>query len=309
MDVFSWDTSFLALALLGVAAVLTWLASIPLRNVSIVDSLWGVMIALAAWVYALAAPQTGPREGLVLVLVSLWMLRLSGYITWRNRGHGEDRRYQAIRARNQPHFAFKSLYLVFGLQAILAWIIAWPLMAALAGNQPLGGLDALGVALWLFGIAFEALADQQLARFKADPANAGRVMDHGLWRYSRHPNYFGEFCIWWGVWLLALAAGGAWTLISPLLMSFLLLKVSGVALLEQDIGERRPAYRDYIARTSAFFPWPPSPMALVVARSQDQISVKPPLADTSEEGRGVSGGGRRESVPASSAIDWIRKNI
>ena len=291
MDAFSWETSFLALALLGVAAVLTWLASIPLRNVSIVDSLWGVMIALAAWVYALATPQTGPREGLVLVLVSLWMLRLSGYITRRNHGHGEDRRYQAIRARNQPHFTFKSLYLVFGLQAVLAWIIAWPLMAAMAGPEPLGWLDALGVALWLFGIGFEAGADQQLARFKADPANAGRVMDQGLWRYSRHPNYFGEFCVWWGVWLLALAAGGAWTLISPLLMSFLLLKVSGVALLEQDIGERRPAYRDYIARTSAFFPWPPRPVALVVAQSQERISVMPPLADAGEEGRGVSGGG------------------
>lgn len=291
MDAFSWDTSFLALALLGVAAVLTWLASIPLRNVSIVDSLWGVMIALAAWVYALAAPQTGPREVLVLFLVSLWMLRLSGYITWRNRGHGEDRRYQAIRARNQPHFAFKSLYLVFGLQAVLAWIIAWPLMAAMAGPEPLGWLDALGVALWLFGIGFEAVSDQQLARFKAVPANAGRVMDQGLWRYSRHPNYFGEFCIWWGVWLLALAAGGAWTLISPLLMSFLLLKVSGVALLEQDIGERRPAYRDYIARTSAFFPWPPHPAPAVVAIFEGPLPEAPPYAGANEEGRGVPGGG------------------
>ena len=290
MDAFSWNTSFLALALLGVAALLTWLASIPLRNVSIVDSLWGVMIALAAWVYALAAPQTGPREALVLLLVTLWMARLSGYITWRNRGHGEDRRYQAIRARNQPHFALKSLYLVFGLQAILAWIIAWPLMAALAGQAPLGWLDALGAALWLFGFSFEAVADQQLARFKADPANAGRVMDRGLWRYSRHPNYFGECCLWWGLWLIALAAGGAWTLISPLLMTLLLLKVSGVALLEQDIGERRPAYRDYVARTSAFFPGPPRAAAALAANTADQKAGAPSHAGV-EEARGGSGGG------------------
>jgi len=291
MDAFSWETNLLALALLGVAAVLTWLASVPLRNVSIVDLTGIVLIALAAWAYALAAPQTGPREVLVLALVSLWMLRLSGYINWRNRGHGEDRRYQAIRARNQPHFAFKSLYLVFGLQAVLAWIIAWPLMAALAGPEPLGWLDALGLALWMAGFAFEAMADQQLARFKADPANAGQVMDRGLWRYSRHPNYFGECCLWWGLWLIALAAGGAWTLISPLLMTLLLLKVSGVALLEQDIGERRPAYRDYIARTSAFLPWPPRPLAGVVAQSQDQGSVKPRLTGAGEEGRGAPGGG------------------
>ncbi len=256
---FDWDSAFLALAWMAGAGVATWLASLALRNVSIVDSLWAVMITLGAWVYALAAPQTGPRETLVLLLASLWMIRLSGYITWRNWGHGEDHRYQAIRARNQPHFEFKSLYLVFGLQAALAWIVAWPLLAALAGTQSLGLLDILGAGLWLLGITFEGIADQQLARFKADPANAGRVMDRGLWRFSRHPNYFGEFCVWWGVWLVALAAGGAWTIVSPLLMTVLLLKVSGVALLEQDIGERRPAYRDYIARTSAFFPWPPRP--------------------------------------------------
>lgn len=254
---FAWDAAILALACMGLAGVATWLLSLARRNVSIVDSLWAVMITLGTWVYALAAPQIGPRETLVLLLASLWTLRLSGYITWRNWGHGEDRRYQAIRARNQPHFEFKSLYLVFGLQAGLAWIVAWPLMAALAGSQPLGLLDAFGGAIWLFGIAFQGIADGQLARFKADPANAGRVMDQGLWRYSRHPNYFGEFCIWWGVWLVALAAGGAWTLVSPLLMTALLLKVSGVALLEQDIGERRPAYRDYRVRTSAFLPWPP----------------------------------------------------
>jgi steroid 5-alpha reductase family enzyme len=254
---FDWPAAFQALAWIALAALATWVVSLLRRDVSIVDSLWAVMIALGGWAYALAPDPAGPREVLVLGLASLWALRLSGHITWRNWGHGEDRRYLAIRARNQPNFEFKSLYLVFGLQAALAWIVAWPLMAALAGDTPLGWLDAFGAGIWLFGIGFEALADRQLARFKANPANAGRVMDRGLWHYSRHPNYFGEACVWWGAGLVAVAAGGAWTLVSPLLMTVLLLKVSGVALLEQDIGERRPAYRDYIARTSAFVPWPP----------------------------------------------------
>jgi len=254
---FDWTAAFQALGWIALAALATWVVSLLRRDVSIVDSLWAVMIALGGWAYALAADPVGPREPLVLGLASLWALRLSGHITWRNLGHGEDRRYQAIRARNQPRFEFKSLYLVFGLQAVLAWIVAWPLMAALAGDTPLGWLDGLGAGLWLFGIGYEAVADRQLARFKTEPASADRVMNHGLWRYSRHPNYFGEACVWWGAGLVALAAGGAWTLVSPLLMTVLLLKVSGVALLEQDISERRPAYRDYIARTSAFIPWPP----------------------------------------------------
>jgi steroid 5-alpha reductase family enzyme len=179
------------------------------------------------------------------------------YITKRNRGHGEDRRYQAIRAENEPGFRWKSIYIVFGLQAILAWIIALPLLAATLGTSPLGWLDYTALVLWLIGLFFEAVGDQQLADFKARPENKGKVMDRGLWRYTRHPNYFGEACIWWGYFLFAIAAGGWWTIVSPVLMTFLLLRVSGVALLEKDIGERRPAYRDYIERTNAFFPGPP----------------------------------------------------
>jgi steroid 5-alpha reductase family enzyme len=256
-NLFDWSAAGQALGWIALVGIATWLVSLARRDVSIVDSLWAVMIALCGWAYANIASSIGPREVLVLLLASLWAVRLSGHITWRNWGHGEDRRYQAIRARNEPHFAFKSLYLVFGLQAVLAWVVAWPLMAALAGDAPLGWLDGLGAAVWLGGIVFEAVADWQLARFKADPAHAGQVMDRGLWRYSRHPNYFGECSVWWGAWLVALAAGGTWTVVSPLLMTVLLLKVSGVTLLEQDIGERRPGYRDYVARTSAFIPWPP----------------------------------------------------
>jgi steroid 5-alpha reductase family enzyme len=149
---------------------------------------------------------------------------------------------------------FKSLYIDFALQGVLAWIISIPLLLAVAHPAPLQLLDYAGVLLWLTGMLFEAGGDYQLARFKADPANKGKVMDSGFWRYTRHPNYFGEFCIWWGFYLIAVAAGGWWTIYAPALMTFLLLRVSGVALLEKDIGKRRPAYRDYIARTNAFFP-------------------------------------------------------
>lgn len=246
-----------ALAAVLLVALATWMVSVARRDVSIVDSLWGPMIALAPWAYLAATTQSGPRAVLVLILSSAWALRLAGHITWRNRGHGEDRRYQAIRARNQPNFAFKSLYLVFGLQAVLAWVVALPLMAALASERPLGWLDLLGAGLWLAAIVFEAVADWQLARFKADPSHRGQVMDHGLWAWSRHPNYFGECLAWWGAWLVAVAAGAAWTVVSPLLMTLLLLRVSGVVLLERDLLERRPAYRDYVARTSAFIPRPP----------------------------------------------------
>jgi steroid 5-alpha reductase family enzyme len=254
---FVWESAATALAVVLLAAVATWLLSVRRMDVSIVDSLWGPMIALSGWTYALTAPQVGPAAVLVLMLATLWAARLTWHITARNWGHGEDRRYQAIRARNEPNFALKSLHLVFGLQAVLAWVVSLPLMAALAATTPLGLIGLFGIGLWVFGIVFEGVADWQLARFKSDPQNQQRVMDLGLWRYSRHPNYFGEFCVWWGAWLVAVGAGGAWTIVSPLLMTVLLLRISGVTLLEQDIGLRRPGYSDYASRTSPFFPWPP----------------------------------------------------
>jgi steroid 5-alpha reductase family enzyme len=247
----------IALAVLVAAATALWLVSIPLKNVAIVDSLWSVMFLMAAGVYAATASSPGPRTTLIVVLVAIWALRLAGYITIRNWGHGEDRRYQAIRARNEPNFTFKSVYLVFWFQALLAWIVSLPLLGAVTSAAPLGWLDYAGVALWIIGFVFEAGGDWQLARFKADPANAGKVMDRGLWRYTRHPNYFGDFSIWWGFYLIALSAGAWWSIVGPLIMSTLLMKVSGVGLLEKDIGERRPKYADYIRRTNAFFPWLP----------------------------------------------------
>lgn len=246
-----------ALPVLAGVAALGWVVSVIRRNVDIVDSLWSLMFLVALVVYWRLSPVQGERGLLLLALVGAWALRLCLYITARNWGHEEDRRYQAIRARNQPGFTFKSFYLVFLFQAVLAWVISLPLLGATLGDAPLGVLDYLGAAAWLVGFLFEAGGDWQLARFKRDPANAGKVMDRGFWRYTRHPNYFGDFAVWWGFYSIALSAGAWWSLIGPALMSFLLLRVSGVRLLERDIGQRRPEYAEYVRRTNAFFPGPP----------------------------------------------------
>ncbi len=254
---FDWSASLNALLWMATLGAVVWLISLPLKNASIVDSFWALFFVVGAWAYYSALTDFGSRAPLLAMLLIVWAVRLAGYITWRNRGHGEDRRYQAIRARNQPHYEIKSLLYVFTLQAVLAWIVALPLFAALSGERPLNWLDVAGVTLWVAGFLFETIGDWQLARFKANPGNAGKVMRSGLWRYTRHPNYFGETLLWWGFWLIAVASGNAWTIVSPLLMTLLLIKISGVALLESDIKTRRPEYADYIRRTNAFIPGPP----------------------------------------------------
>ena len=245
-------------------ALLAWMVCTARRNVGLVDIFWPLFLLVATLCYLRDAsahppfPTAGPtpRALLVLSLVGFWSMRLAAHLALRNWNAPEDHRYQAIRARNQPGFQWKSLYLVFALQAVLAFIVSLPLQAAIASPAPLNPVDALGVALAVTGILVEALADWQLAAFRNDASNRGKVLDRGLWRYSRHPNYFGEFCVWWGFFFMALGTGAWWSIASPLLMSLLLLRVSGVTLLEKDIGQRRPAYAAYVARTSAFFPRP-----------------------------------------------------
>jgi steroid 5-alpha reductase family enzyme len=215
------------------------------------------------------APQPEPsadypsdRAGsvLIVVLTSVWGLRLAGYLAWRNLGKGEDFRYRAMRHKHGDSFFLISLGTVFGLQGILMWLVSLPVQAAVAlpgANDVLGMFKIAGVFLWAVGMFFEVTGDLQLARFKAKPANQGKVMDRGLWRYTRHPNYFGDFCVWWGLYLIAFEAGHWWSFVGPVLMTVLLLKYSGAGLLEKTIVDRRPAYRDYIRTTSAFFPMPP----------------------------------------------------
>ncbi|MDA8457129.1 DUF1295 domain-containing protein [Acidovorax sp. GBBC 3334] len=259
----AWQAALGGLAWALGIAVATWAVSWVRRDASLVDRLWAIMVSGAGVVYAALLPGAAAREpSLVLLGIALaWAIRLSTFITVRNWGHGEDHRYRAIRERNQPHFERKSLYLVFGLQAVLAWVVSAPLFAAFASPDPRGWVAALpGLLLAAGGLVFEAVADAQMSRFKNQPDHRGRVMDRGLWRYTRHPNYFGEACVWWGLWLGAMGTAGsaaAWSVVSPLLMTFLLLRVSGVALLEKSMPERRPAYREYQQRTSAFIPWPP----------------------------------------------------
>jgi steroid 5-alpha reductase family enzyme len=242
----------ITLALEGLAACaaiafVAWLVSIAKKDASIVDSIWSVMILAAGVVYG---------ASWLLVLAAIWAARLCGYITWRNWGQPEDRRYAAIRSRNEPGYALKSLYLVFGLQALLAWVVSAPLFALAGHPAPAGWLEVAGAALAVFGIAFETAADLQVARWRARRPPPGAVFDQGLWRYSRHPNYFGELCVWWGLGLAAVAAGAWWTLVSPLLMTVLLLRVTGVPLLELDLREHKPGYGDYAARTRALIPGP-----------------------------------------------------
>jgi len=245
----------LLFALAGMA--LLWLLSLRLRDASIVDIAWGPGFAAVA---LLSHRLADPGNALVTAMTALWGLRLGGHLLWRNWGRGEDPRYQAMRRHHGDRFARVSLLTVFGFQGALIWFVSLPVQVANAGGRA-GGLEsfeAVGLCLWILGMVFETLGDLQLARFRADPANAGAVMDRGLWAYTRHPNYFGDFCVWWGIFTAALPAPGAWlTIASPLLMSFFLLRVSGVALLERSIGKRRPGYADYVRRTSAFVPFPP----------------------------------------------------
>jgi steroid 5-alpha reductase family enzyme len=237
-----------------------WLVSLAIKNASIVDIFWGAGFVVIALVTFTLTDGYAPRKMLITGLALIWGLRLATHIGWRNHGKGEDFRYQAMRKRSGGRFALVSLYTVFGLQGVLMWVISLPLQVAQLSREParLTWLDYLGAALWLIGLSFEAIGDWQLAKFKADAANKGKVMDRGLWAYTRHPNYFGDALLWWGFFLIALATpGGLWTVISPLLMTTLLMKVSGVALLEKTLVKTRPEYQGYIRRTSAFFPLPP----------------------------------------------------
>lgn len=268
------DSAILAaVGAIAVLMVLMWLLSIPLKNVSIVDIGWGLGFVLIAWSCHLFVVEPEPfttdvsqQPHLVLlpVLVTIWGFRLAGYLARRNIGQPEDYRYVAMREKSGPAFVWTSFLRVFVLQGVVMWVVALPVQAAAAyaeHDNPCYILAGSGTAVWLTGLFFEGVGDWQLARFKSNPENKGRVMDRGLWRYTRHPNYFGDFCVWWGLWLVSLGVSDYtatwWTIISPAVMSFFLIKVSGVALLEKAMKKRSPDYENYIARTSAFFPRPP----------------------------------------------------
>jgi steroid 5-alpha reductase family enzyme len=249
----------IGLSLAAVVACMTaiWLVSLALRNASIVDVFWGLGFALLAALYFITADGFVGRKILVVTLVTVWGLRLALYVLWRNWGKGEDYRYRAWREKAGEKFWWVSLFQVFLLQGALLWLISAPLLAAQFYGSPdeLTVVDLLGALLWAVGFFFEAVGDWQLAAFKADPANKGKVMQSGLWRYTRHPNYFGDATVWWGYFIIAAGTvHGLWTVFSPVLMTLLLLRVSGVALLERAQVQTKPQYRAYIESTSAFLP-------------------------------------------------------
>jgi steroid 5-alpha reductase family enzyme len=237
-----------------------WLVSVALRDVSIVDIFWGLGFVLVTMVsFAMLGM---PPGGWWLVLpVTAWGTRLSAYLAWRNWGKPEDYRYQAMRQKYGDRFWWLSGLIVFGLQGIIMWVVSLPLQVGmfeeLQGSE-VWPMRVIGILLFLVGWSFEAIGDWQLARFKRLPENRGKVFDQGLWRYTRHPNYFGDFLVWWGFFLIAWHDWqSTWTILSPLLMSYLLIRVSGVALLEKNLKQRSDEYVQYTRRTSAFFPWPP----------------------------------------------------
>jgi len=245
---------------IAAAMILLWLISLAMKDVSIIDLFWGTGFVVIAWIsYGMSV---GEKDVCYLLplLVTVWGLRLSGYLGYRNLGHGEDKRYANMRSGNEKWFPLTSLFTVFLLQGAIMWVVALPLQIGIPRNPGVVNVGTyVGSALWLIGFFFEAVGDWQMHRFKANPENKGEVLQSGLWRYTRHPNYFGDFCVWWGFWILSISPGGPyWTVISPIVMSILLLKISGVSLLESDLKESKPGYREYIERTNAFFPWFPS---------------------------------------------------
>ena len=249
-------TAALAIAALMIAM---WLLSLALKNASIVDVGWGLGFVIVAWAVRARIDGNPDRQRLLVAMTTLWGLRLAVYLYARNHGKGEDYRYRAMRKRWGPRFGLISLGTVFALQGVLMWIVSLPVQLGQVRVEPtLGALAWIGIAVWGVGFFFEVIGDAQLARFKRDPANAGTVMSEGLWRYTRHPNYFGDACVWWGIALVAAeTAVGRWGLIGAATMTFLLRRVSGVTLLEKSLVKRRAGYDQYVARTSPFIPLPP----------------------------------------------------
>jgi len=245
----------------AVAAVmlLAWAVGVAAQDISWVDVAWGPALALVALVAALTGDGDPLRRWLLAGATALWGLRLGAHILARKLSQpGEDRRYARMRAAHPQRFALWSLRSVFALQGLLVLVVSLPIQVAADRPAAPASLYAPGLALYALGLSFEAIGDEQLRRFRSDQANDKAVLDRGLWAWTRHPNYFGDACVWWGLWLVALMAGGTWwTAVAPLTMTILLVRVSGKALLERDIESRRPGYAEYVRSTSSFWPRPP----------------------------------------------------
>ena len=230
-----------------------WLLSLKKNNVTHVDTMWSLFFVLNALYFYSVFPAS-LRSSLIILLVLFWGVRLAIYLTYRNWGKPEDTRYLKIRQNNEPHFRYKSAYIIFGFQAILAWIVGSILFIAIENNHPITWLDNLGFIVILFGIAYESIADYQLMQFKNDIKNRGKLLQSGLWKLSRHPNYFGEILVWWGFFITTLTTGFHYNLIAPLLMTFLILRFSGVTLLEANLTSKFDEYDNYQKKVNTIIP-------------------------------------------------------
>jgi steroid 5-alpha reductase family enzyme len=253
------NAMLIAAITIAVVMVTTWIISLIIKNASIVDIVWGAGFAVTSWVLAATVDGDSGRQTLLAVMVGLWGMRLALYLAKRNLGHGEDWRYKAMRKKKGKNFGIISLVTVFGLQGALMWTVSLPVIIGNADDSPgVGPIAVMGILLWIVGLTFEAVGDYQLAKFKKDPANATKVMDKGLWSLTRHPNYFGDALLWWGIGIVGAETGtGIFGFIGPVVMTFFLLKISGVPMLERSLSRRREGYADYVARTSGFIPRPP----------------------------------------------------
>jgi steroid 5-alpha reductase family enzyme len=259
---------FFQIYLINLAVIISlmtvlWVVSIKLANVSIVDSFWGLGFVLSLMVYYFFSEASGLRSWILLAMVFLWGFRLSVYLTLRNWGKGEDFRYKEFRRKyGAENYWWISFFQTFLLQGFLMWLISAPLLGALfnsKSSQP-GALEVLGLLVWLIGFCFEAGGDWQLSRFKSNPGNKGKVLDKGFWRYTRHPNYFGDAAVWWGYGIFSISVGSYIAALGSLLMTALILKVSGVVLLEKSLNRDKPAYAGYVRKTAPFIPWFPKKM-------------------------------------------------
>ena len=249
------DLYILVLSSMFAFALGGWLISLLTKKVSHVDNLWGLFFLIASFTCALNIEHLTNRHLILISLITIWSLRLSLYLIYRNWSKEEDSRYQKIKVNNEPNFKYKSIYIIFGLQAIWASIIVLPIISSFTDVRIIKLNDQIGFFIISLGIIYETLADYQLNKFLS--GGTKKVMQTGLWKYSRHPNYFGEFLVWWGFYIVSIGGGNILTIVSPILMTFLLLKYTGVGLMEQTIGHRRPDYENYINKTSSFIPWPP----------------------------------------------------
>ncbi|MEE4197091.1 MAG: DUF1295 domain-containing protein [Bacteroidales bacterium] len=252
-----FDLYFQALVIILSLMVLAWLISITLTNASIVDSFWGLGFVVVSIFYFFQTNQSSPVNQTVFLLVSLWGLRLTIYITLRNWGKGEDYRYQNFRQKYGPkRYWWFSFFQVFLLQGILLWLISATLLGTFyPGKEHFNFMHYLALTLWVIGFTFEAGGDLQLSLFKSKPENKGKLLTSGFWKYTRHPNYFGDAAVWWSYGLFSIASGQSLPVLGSVLMTLLLIRVSGVALLEKNLIQKKPGYKEYIQSTSAFIPW------------------------------------------------------